>query len=118
MRRPRIYLVVVLPLLALGVVVVYLAVNAYAGSHDVPVHAVPDVNGILIAVPTLLLWIPVAFLLSNFIIRAVPPLRRIAESYVASSDRPGFGTSQRQLTKVLLWSAFVCAPLIAVGWSI
>ena len=118
MRRPRIYLAVILPLLALGVVMVYLAVRMYAESHAVPIHAVPDVNGILIAARTFLLWIPVALLLSNFVIQAVPPLRRIAESYVASSDRPDFGTSQRQLTKVLLWSAFVCVPLIAVGWSI
>ena len=118
MRRPRIYLVVILPLLAFGMVVTYLAVNLYAGAHNVPIHAVPDVNGILIAVPIVLLWIPVALLLSNLIIRAVPSLHRIAESYVASSNRPGFGASQLQLTKVLLWLALVCVPLIAVGWSI
>jgi len=118
MRRPAIYLVVILPLIAFGVAVMYLAVNLYARSHNAPIHAVPDVNGILIAVPIFLLWIPVALLLSNLIIRAVPPLHRIAESYVASSNRPGFGASQLQLAKVLLWLAFVCVPLIAVGWSI
>ena len=118
MHRPRIYLAIILPLLALGVVIVYFAVGTYAEAHDVPIHAVPNVNGILIAAPTFLLWIPVALLLSNFIIHATPPLRRVAERYVASSDRPDFGTSQRQLSKILLWSAFVCVPLIVVGWSI
>ena len=118
MRRPRIYLAVILPLLLLGVVFSYLAVRTYAVSHDVPIRAVPDLNGILIALPILFLWIPMALLLANFIIRAAPPLRRIAESYVASADRPDFGTSQRQLAKGLLWSTVVCIPLIAVGWSI
>jgi hypothetical protein len=117
-RRPRIYLAVILPSLALGVIVAYLVVGMYAASHDVPIYAVPDLNGILIAVPTLILWIPVALLLANVVIRAVPPLRRVADSYVTSLERPDFGTSQRQLIKVLLWSAFVCVPLVVVGWSI
>jgi hypothetical protein len=117
MRRPRIYLALILPLLLLGVVVMYLVVRIYAASHDVPLQAVPDLNAMLIALPTLFLWLPVMLLLANFIMRAAPPLRRIAESYVSSADRPDFGTSQRQLAKVLLWFAFVCIPLIVVGWS-
>jgi hypothetical protein len=116
MDRPRIYLAVILPMFALGALVAYLAVSAYASSRDIPIGAVANVNGILIALPTLVLWIPLALLLSNAILRTVAPLRRVAEHYVAVAGRPDFDTSQRQLGKFLLWSALVCVPLIAVGW--
>jgi hypothetical protein len=78
---------------------------------------VPNLNGILIALPTLFLWMPLALLISNVILRVVPPLRRVAERYGAAAGRPDFEASQRQLAKVFLWIALVCVPLIAVGWS-
>jgi hypothetical protein len=116
MNRPPIYLLVILPLLLFGAVVVYLAVTAYATFHEIPVSAVPRANGFLIALPTLFLWIPVALLLSNVVLNAVPPLRRVAEDFVARSSAPTYSESQQQLLKVLKWTAFACIPLVAIGW--
>lgn len=88
MRRPRIYVAVILPLLLFGAVVVYLAVAAYAASHGMSIGAVPNSNALLIAVPTFFLWIPISLLLANVVLNAVPALRRIAESYATPAGRP------------------------------
>ena len=97
---------------------VYFAVAAYATLHGIPVGAIAQTNGLLIGLPALFLWIPIAFLLANVILATVPPLRRIALDYVAKTGRPGFSESQNQLLKLFKWSAFVCVPLIALGWLV
>jgi hypothetical protein len=118
MRRPLIYAAVICPLLLLGAVMVYLAVAAYAASHGVAIGAVPNANALLIALPTFLLWIPIALFLANAVLHAVPALRRIAESYAMSAGRPGYRDSQRKLGKAVMWGVVACGPFIAAGWLI
>jgi hypothetical protein len=118
MRRPSIYLLVILPLLLLGGIVSSLVVGAYAASRAIPIAAIPQVNALLLAIPTLSLWIPLALLLANVILNAVPPLRRTAEGFTAIAGRPAYPESKRQLRTFLAWSALVCIPLIALGWLV
>ncbi len=118
MRRPPIYLIVILPLLILGGPLAYFAVAMYAAAHEIPLDAVPRPNGLLVALPTLVLWLPLALLLANGFLNAVPGLRRIVETYVAEAGRPGYRESQRQLLRVFSWSALACIPLIAIGWLV
>ena len=116
MNRPRIYLVVILPLLVLGApLVASLALAAYATAVGVPLRAVPELNAFLIVLPTIFLWIPVSLLVANRVLTSVPAFRRIAEAYVTASARPDYRTSQRQLSRVLGWTACVCVPLILLG---
>jgi hypothetical protein len=117
MSRPRIYLLVILPLLILGgLLVIFLTLGAYATTVGIPLRAVPELNAFLIALPALFLWIPVSLLIANVVLTSVPPLRRVAETYVKANARPDYRTSQRQLSKVVGWTACVCVPLILLGW--
>jgi hypothetical protein len=116
-KKPFIFFLVILPVFGGGAAsIVSALVTAYARMAAVPMSSVPNLNGLLISLPTIFLWIPVALLLSNCVLFAVPPLRRIAEAYVARSGRPGFAESQRQLGKVALIMALFCVPLIALGF--
>ena len=119
MNRPRIYLVVILPLLAVGgLLVVSLALGAYATSAGVPLRAVPQANALLIALPAFFLWIPASLLIANAVLSLVPVFRRTAEAYVAANECPDYRTSQRQLARVFGWTACVCVPLILLGWVV
>jgi hypothetical protein len=119
MNRPRIYLVVILPLLVLGgLLVVSLSLGAYAATVGVPLSAVPEINALLIALPAFFLWIPVSLLIANVVLTSVPAFRRIAEAYVTANARPDYHMSQRQLSRVLGWTACVCVPLILLGWVV
>jgi hypothetical protein len=116
-RKPLIYLVVILPLFVAGSLCVVLGlVLAYSRLNGIPPSAVPNFNGILISLPALILWIPVALFLGNFILYCVPPFRRIAERYASESRRPGFVESQKELLKVTLVFASICIPLIVLGF--
>ena len=119
MNRPRFYLVVILPVLVLGgLLVVSLVLGAYATAVGVRLSAVPEVNALLIALPAFLLWIPVSLLIANVVLTSVPPFRRIAEAYITANARPDYRTSQRQLSRILGWTACVCVPLILLGWVV
>jgi hypothetical protein len=107
---------VILTLLRGSVFVVAALIGAYSAVRGVPPAAVPDVNGLLIALPAFFLWIPVSLLLSNVILYSVPPLRRIAEEYAARADQPGYVKAQKTLLKVLGVFALVCVPLIVLGF--
>ena len=116
-RKPLVYLAVVLPILAGGGFVVLLGLmRAFAASRGIPPGAIPDRNGMLIALPAFLLWIPLALLLSNLVLLAIPPLRRLAEGYKESTRTPGYGESQRWLGRLAIRMAMVAVPLIALGF--
>lgn len=86
---------------------------SFARSRGIPLSAVPNLNGMLITVPALFLWMPVGFLLFNTVLRVIPPLRRISEA-----SGPSFAEAQTQLLKALAVGAIVCVPLIALGFWI
>lgn len=117
-RRPRVYLVVILPMLIAGALVPLTLVSVYASSHGLSSSEVPTANALLIGIPAFFLWIPLALLLSNAILKSIPKLRLIAETYVAKAARPEYADSQRELLKVLCWVAAPCIPLILLGWFI
>ncbi len=114
--RPRIYLLVFLPLLILGGPIVAALVSGYARLKGVPVSAIQNLNGMLIALPAVIFWIPLSLLVGNYILRVVPPLRKIAEEYTARAKRPDFSESQAQLVPITLIVGVICGPKLGLGF--
>jgi len=115
--KPKIYLAVILPMLCFGGLLVIVAlIRCFAAVRGIPMRQIPNVNGMLISLPAVLLWIPIILLLSNLILFAIPYLRRIAGQYVATAKRPGFRETQSDLLKLTGYFAIVCLPLIALGF--
>src|SRR2546423_2831851 len=106
-KKPLVYLLVIFPLLLAGVAVVLGLVTLYARMAGISQSSVPRLNGLLIGLPALFLWIPIALVLANCILYAVPPLRIIAETYVARAHRPGFVESQKALGKLVAGVAII-----------
>jgi hypothetical protein len=118
-RKPLAYLGVFLPLLVAGAVaLIGMNLSHYAHARAVPRGAVPPLNGLLLSLPVLLLWIPCALWLSNWILYLSPALRRIAERYVLETDAKGFRGSQRDLARLAALAALLCIPLIVLGYWI
>lgn len=116
-KNPTLYLAVILPIFVIGAISVVVGLEtAYARMTGIRLSSVPALNGILISIPALLLWVPVALMLANGVLFVVPPLRRIAESYAASANLPGFQESQRQLARMALVMGSICVPLIVAGF--
>ena len=118
-RKPLVYLLVILPILwagALGAVAALLV--AFSVLRRVPLADVPDLNGLLIGLPALALWIPISLLLGNVVLHSVPPLRRVAESFAAEADGPSYGEAQRLLLKLLGVLTPVCVPLLVAGFIV
>jgi hypothetical protein len=88
----------------------------FASVRGIPLRQIPKVNGMLISLPAVFLWIPICLLLSNLILFAIPNLRRIAERHVAAANRPGFRETQTDMLKLTGCLAIVCVPLIALGF--
>ena len=116
-KRPIVYLAVILPLLSVGGFVLIAGMLAiYSKITGTPPANIHNRNGMLITLPAFFLWIPLSLILSNCVLFVVPPLRRIAERFVAEAHRPGFYESQRQLLVMLAAFAVICVPLIALGF--
>lgn len=116
-RKPAIYLLVNLPIVVGGgIFFVAKIMSCYAASKGIPLAEIPDSAGLLIALPSLFLWLPLALLISNTAVVLVPPLRKIAESYTKQSGHPGFGKSQIQLVLALLALSIICVPIIMYGF--
>jgi hypothetical protein len=116
-KKPAVYLLVILPIFLAGAIAVSTGLVAlYARMVEIPQSSIPRLNGLLISLPALFLWIPIALLLANCVLFVVPPLRKIAETYTAQARRPGFGESQRVLGKVALVMAANCVPMIVLGF--
>jgi hypothetical protein len=118
-RKPIAYLFVMLPILVVGSLAVAVELlTAYSRLVGIPLKALPNRNAVLIALPALFLWIPIACVLGNIVVWCVPSLRRIAEDYVARTGQPAFLESQKQLLMVLGLFAIILVPLIfSVSWS-
>lgn len=115
--KPPIYLAVFLPVFSSGAFgIVYLLMRVFAHIRDMPLNAVPELNGLLIGIPALFLWIPVSLLVANLILLALPPLRRRAASYAASTDSLSFRGSQLAMLRATFWLGLLCLPLIALGF--
>ena len=115
--KPPIYILLIFPiLLGGGLPLVVGLIKAYARISGHPLAAIPNINGLLIALPAFFLWLPLALLLSNTVLFVVPPLRRIAERYTAQAGRPGFRQSQILFGKIAILAAAICIPLIALGF--
>jgi hypothetical protein len=115
-RKPAVYLVIVLPIFLVGGMLGPIGlINTYLSWRRLD-HPIPNINGILIAVPAVALWIPITLLLSNVILHSVPYLRRVSEQYAEASGQPGYGESQRALARVALAMSIVCFSLMALGF--
>src|SRR5882724_5114728 len=95
-KKPAIYLLVILPILGIGGISVVIALqSAYARITGASLSSLPRLNGLLISLPALCLWVPIALVFANCVLFAVPPLRRIA-----------------------LIMALICVPLIILGFML
>jgi hypothetical protein len=116
-RKPPIYLLVNLPILVGGAIFLLPKLMAhYAAYKGMPLSGIPNSAGMLIALPALFMWFPLALLLSNCVLAFVPPLRTVAEDYARSSSHPGFIKSQLQLLAALAVVSLICVPIIAYGF--
>ena len=116
-KRPVVYLAVILPVLLVGGLALLIGLlTAYEEMKGLGRSDIPDLNGLLIAIPAFLLWIPISLLLSNVLLFAVPALRRVAERFSAEAQRPGFRESQRQLLIAAAVLGVICVPLIVLGF--
>jgi hypothetical protein len=80
------------------------------------VRDLPEINGFLVGLPTLLLSLPALLFLLNCLIYLIPPARRLTDAYVDREDRPGFWESQKVMITVFAWLSLVTLPLIALGF--
>ena len=118
-RKPAIYLVIILPILLLGFLLLSkILISAFLMYRILPTPAIPAVNGMLIVLPALILWIPVSLLISNCILFVIPALRKIAENYVEKERSFTFIESQRMLIKIAVIHAAICVPLIILGFIV
>jgi hypothetical protein len=118
-NKPPVYLLVILPILVIGGVCVFSGLlHVYCDIKSIPPSAVPNLNGALISLPAIFLWIPVSLLLGNLVLYCVPPLRRVAKQLVRESGLPGFLESQKAMLKLLLILASICIPLIVLGFAL
>lgn len=116
-KKPTTYLLVILPIFAIGgSFLVTELLEIYALLAGTSLSSIPSLNGLLISLPALVLWVPVTLLLSNYVLYAIPPLRKIAETYATQAKRPGFLGSQKQLRKSAFFMALACLPLIILGF--
>jgi hypothetical protein len=99
-----------------GVFVITSLLTGYCRTKGIPLSAVPNLNGILISLPALGLWIPISLVLGNVGLHCVPPLRRINERDASKTGRSGFVEAQKDLLKALLLFALICIPMILLGF--
>jgi hypothetical protein len=118
-RKPIVYLLVNLPIIAGGGVCLLLTlIEAYSRVKGVAHSAIPRLNALLITLPAFFLWIPIGLLVSNLVLYFISPLRRIAAEYVVRSGHPGFAESQNGILKLLRIVALVCIPLVLLGFML
>jgi len=116
-RKPTTYLLVSLPLIVGGGIGTYLAsLWMFSYLRQIPKDEIPALNEFLITLPSSFLWLPIALWLSNFVIFATPPLRKLAAGYVARVRQPNFQDSQAALARAIRWTAAICVPLIVGGF--
>lgn len=118
-KKPAVYLLVILPIFVIGGISAVIGLEAiYTRMAGVSLFSPPGLKGLLISLPVLFVWIPVALLLANCVLFVVPPLRKVAETYAAEAKRPGFLESQKQLGRFALIMALICIPLIIFGFML
>jgi hypothetical protein len=97
-RMLAVYLVVILPIFTIGGALFIAAFIAmYAMAAGVPLRSISRTTAVLIGWNVLLPWIPLSFLLANWVLFFVPSLRRVADKYIAESGSPGFKEAQKRL---------------------
>lgn len=118
-RKPPTYLAIFFPIFVCGGVgVVLLLAWMYSVEAGVGIVQIPLLNGILISIPAVLLWVPISLVATNVVLQLVPDLRRVAEGYAHQTGTPGFVKSQRQLLRFILLVATICVPLILLGFFV
>lgn len=116
-RKPLIYLAVSLPMLVAGSILVLVALlKAFTCLHGIAFHSIPDLNGFLISIPALLVWIPWSLLLSNAVLRHTPYLKDLADRYADESSTPGYAQSQHVLLRLAILFSVIGIPIIAFGF--
>jgi len=116
-RKPLIYLWAIVPILLGGAIAIPVCLlSVHAAMRGVRMNEIPDATAIMIAIPALILWIPIALLLSNVVMAAIPPMRRIAQAYTRRAGTPGFFKSQVQLMGLTAIFAVICVPIIIYGF--
>jgi hypothetical protein len=118
-QKPKAYLLIILPILCFGGLVLVLSLlSIFANLRQIPFSKIPDLNGMLIAIPAFVLWVPSALVLANGVLRIVPPLNRIAKEYSKNSNHPRRAETQTLLLRGWFLFGVICIPLIAMGFML
>jgi hypothetical protein len=118
-RKPSIYLLIIIPILFIGYIgIVILLLNLYSRFWDIPFYLISNLNGLLITLPVLFLWIPISLFLGNNVIYRFHPLRQIAEQFILKEGYPSYYQSQVELMKVIKIISIICIPIILLGFVI
>ena len=115
-KNPIAYLLLTVSILSLGIPLVEGLIGTYSQIVNIPKSAIPDLNRFLIALPAFLLWIPIAFLLSNCVLFIIPKLLCRTEKHDTMAKEENFAKTQKRLFKLVLAFAAVCFPLIITGF--
>ncbi len=92
-------------------------VSTYAVMRGISMRDVPNATSLLITLPAIIVWIPIALLLSNCVMAVMPPLSKVAQAYARRTGTPGFLKSQFQLMGLAAILALICVPIIILGFS-
>src|SRR3954468_16814934 len=113
-RMPAVYLVVMLPIFAIGgAVISAMTIAMYAMVAGVPPSSVSRTTAVLISMHVLLPWIPLSLMLANYVLFSAPSLRKVAEKYTAEAGHPGLRESQKKLgIAALVLAAFSLAIVL------
>ena len=74
-----------------------------------------DASGTLILIPSLVMAVAPAFLVTNFLVYQIAPARRAMEAEDRNFPGVGYKPSQRALLKLGLGLLLICLPLIFIG---
>lgn len=117
-RKPAIYLWVIVPILWGGAIAIPTCLLlVHAAMRGVRMSEVPDATALMITIPAFIVWIPAALVLSNFVMAAIPSMRRIAQEYSRRTGTSGFFKSQLQLMGLTAIFAVICIPIIIYGFA-
>jgi hypothetical protein len=116
-KKPLVYLFINFPILIAGCILCpSWLMRWYANTRGISLHAIPNIVGFFVALPAVFLWMPLALIISNFVLYFVPPLHRIADDYVRKSGHPDFWASQKVLFIAFVVMSAIFVPIIVYGF--
>lgn len=107
------YLFITVVILSAGSILVAEGLRClYSQIASIPKSEIPELNRILIVTPTILLWIPITFVLSNCVLL----LFAKAAKCMPEVKKLNYLKNQKRIIKLLIVFVAFCIPLIIAGF--